>query len=294
MPWVGVRRWIGACLLLAIVTPTLGAFELRIEPQHAPLNDLFTVSEATFVEPWGAEDFSHEDNPVRIPEPLLFDLVRPLGARQGELEFNTLALFPWRRPRRDPDRDPFGSGPSTPDRAGIEWAPEVEYAPWDGFAIEFEFPFEDTHLESYKLGLQWTFGTAFDDHYIHGLQILVEPDIHWERWNSTFLYLGGVRFDETWSALFMAGIRLDLEGPSSRETFERLLNVTLFADVGERTTVGVETNYAARMNGSTEFIIVPQWHYEITNYIQIQAGVGFGFTEDDRESSVVLRGIWSK
>lgn len=32
-------------------------------------------------EPWGAEDTSTEDDKPRIPEPMVFDLMRPLGAR---------------------------------------------------------------------------------------------------------------------------------------------------------------------------------------------------------------------
>ena len=35
----------------------------------------------------------------------------------------------------------------------------------------------------------------------------------WKQWNSTLLYLGGIRFNETWSALMMFGGRMDLEGP---------------------------------------------------------------------------------
>lgn len=31
---------------------------------------------------------------VSVPEPLMFDLVRDLGARQGELEINALAEIP--------------------------------------------------------------------------------------------------------------------------------------------------------------------------------------------------------
>ncbi len=276
--------WIGLSCLLATA-----AFAAESTSFLSPL----FLTEGATREPWGAEDLSAEHHTVRVPEPLLFDLVRPLGARRGEVEINTLAMFPWRKTRPDPDRDPFGSGASTPDRAEIEWAPEVEYAFADNWAIEFEFPLEGSRLEAYKLGLQPTFGTSFNDHYIHGFQLLVMPDVDWERWSTTCLYLAGFRFDETWSALLMGGFRVDLEGDRTSESFERIFNASLFADISERSTVGVETNFAGQSNGDADFILVPQWHFEITDRLQIQSGLGFGFTADDRESSGILRVIFS-
>ncbi|QDU05490.1 hypothetical protein V6x_52270 [Gimesia chilikensis] len=236
----------------------------------------------------------NDDSRIEIPEPLLFDLVRPLGARKGEIEINTLSLFPWSKSNTNPeDSDPFGFGPTTPDRKGIEWAPELEYAIADNFAIEFEFPFENSTLEEYKLGLQWTIGTAFNNHYIHGFQMLVEPTVEWANWNTTLLYLGGIRFNDTWSALFMLGGRMDLEGSQNAQTFERILNVSIFANVAKSTELGVETNYASKLNGESSFIVVPQIHYEIMEGLQIQSGLGFGAFSGGQEQSFILRMIAS-
>ena len=189
---------------------------------------------------------------VHVPEPMLFDLVRPLGAVQGELEVNTLASFPMRRKNRvknvSRETDPFGTAPSSKDRKGIEWAPEIEYAIIDDFAIEFEFPFENSTLEVYKLGLQWTIGDAFDSRYIHGVQMLVEPNTDWDIWNSTLLYIGGTRWADTWSALFMIGGRMNLEGQERSESFERLLNISIFNDVLEGVSIGLETNFVLANN----------------------------------------------
>jgi hypothetical protein len=235
----------------------------------------------------------HDHQHVDVPEPLLFDLVRPLGARKGQLEFNTLAIFPWSASNSNPDDDPFGSSPTTFDKGGIEWAPEVEYAIADNFAIEFEFPFESSTLEEYKLGLQWTIGTAFDNHYIHGFQVLIQPTSEWENWNSTLLYLGGVRFDETWSALLMVGGRMDLEGPNNSGTFERLINASIFADINDSARMGLETNYASKVDGTAEFILVPQVHYQFTDNFQVQSGLGFGAFSEGSEQSFILRVIYS-
>ena len=48
---------------------------------------------------FGAEDKGAKDNVPSIPEPMVLDLVRGLGARQGEFEINCLAEFPLDRSR---------------------------------------------------------------------------------------------------------------------------------------------------------------------------------------------------
>lgn len=233
-----------------------------------------------------------EEDPVQIPEPLLFDMVRPLGARRGELEFNTLAIFPFRRTGRATRGDPFGPAPTSRDLGGIEWAPEVEYAPVDNFAIEFEYPFEDGTLQAYKLGMQWTLGTAFDNRFIHGFQVLTEPTPEFRNWNSALLYLAGIRFDETYSMMLMFGGRANLEGPGREETFEKLINASLFADITEDIVLGIETNYATRMDGTSQFIVLPQAHLELTRRIELQCGIGAGFSDELNEQSFIMRAIY--
>lgn len=88
--------------------------------------------------------FSQKEESLEIPEPLMFDLVRGLGAKQGGLEINTLVHFPL---------NDFNG-------RGVEWAPEIEYALFDGFAVEVEFPFENRDLEAFKLAVQWTIGAS--------------------------------------------------------------------------------------------------------------------------------------
>ena len=213
------------CSLLALVALTVFG---SLSEQHAAADDCFSSNPTLRVDalpgmvtrdPWlydflsdertGASCLTqatleytsiHDGPPVEVPEPLLFDLVHPLGVRKNSVEFNTLAIMPWSASNATPDDDPFGSGTSTFDKGGIEWAPEVEYAIADNLAVEFEFPFESSTLEEYKLGLQWTIGTAFDDRYIHGFQTLFQPTTEWREWNSTLLYLGGIEIDDTWSA----------------------------------------------------------------------------------------------
>jgi hypothetical protein len=143
-------------------------------------------------EPHGAEDYGAQFHTPIIPEPMVFDLVRPLGARRGELEVNVLSLFPFGSRRRE---------------RATRWAPEIEYALFDGFAVELEFPFEDEELEAYKLALQGTFGRSADERFIHGWQTILEPDTRFADWELTGLYLWGREWTRSWSSLGMIGGR---------------------------------------------------------------------------------------
>jgi len=278
---------------LGLRDPGTLLFDTSLAETHRSLS---SVSSEQFFDASGFSRASGRETsavqPVQIPEPMLFDMVRPLGPNRGDLEFNTLAIFPWRARTGRAGDDPFGPGPTTKDRGQIEWAPEVEIALSDRFAIEFELPFEGSVLEELKVGLQWTFGTAFNNRYIHGVQVLIEPTPQFDTWNSTLVYIGGIRFDETWSTLMMFGGRMDLEGPNNVDTFERLFNASLFADINEWLTLGVETNTAIRLDGTSNFILVPQTHIELTHCMELQSGVGLGAASDGYELSGIIRLIY--
>lgn len=255
----------------------------------------FRLSPRTSGDPFGADEFADASHFPRIPEPMVFDLVRPLGARQGELEINTLAIIPLTsyRSRRPPVTDPFGITPLSVDRTGIEWAPEIEYAVGDGLAFEFELPFEEGHLEAYKFAGQYTFGTAFNGQFIHGVQGIVQPTVNFSEWDLTLLYLVGVRFDETWSALAMLGGRTSAGTPQFDERTDTLCNLTLFADVAPHATVAVETNYARNLRGAATLLVMPQLHWEATDHFMLQLGVGAGFTMNEVIPALGLRAIYS-
>lgn len=219
---------------------------------------------------------SGEDRGPQIAEPMVFDLIRPLGAKAGEGEVNVLGLMPLRHQSRRANNlaDPLGLVRRSPDRQGLEWAPEIEYAVCDGVALEFEAPMENTHLEAYKAAGQITFGTELNHRFIHGAQVIVQYDRDPKLWTTTLLYLAGFRFDETWSVFGMFGSRAEVGGPIPNKTVEWLSNLSFFADVTDRTVGGVETNLSQAVGGNTELLVMPQLHYEINRYWMIQAGVG--------------------
>jgi hypothetical protein len=226
----------------------------------------------------GAEDFSAEDDRPRIPEPLVFDLVRPLGAKRGEMEINTLALIPLNRQVRTSGiPDPIGLevGP----RPHPEWAPEIEIAIADGVAVEFELPFEDMTLAAYKAAGQVTFGTAFQERFIHGAQGIILYDQTSSWWQATALYIVGVRIDERWSVLGMFGLRTELNNDDIGERTERLLNCSLFYDLNDHITLGIESNWAQSLSGKGAVLLMPQVHWEITDFWMLQMGAGFDFSQ---------------
>jgi len=232
-------------------------------------------------EPFGAEELRAHDDVPRIPEPMVFDLVRPLGAHRGEFEVNALLLAPLNRRigLANEISDSIGLTQQRGVRHHAEWAPEIEYAVRDGLAIEFELPFEETRLAAYKAAVQWTIGTAFNDKMIHGVQAIALYDTHSKHWSPTVSYVVGLRFDEVWSTLVMVGLRSEINGDDIAERTERLLNWSLFADVGSHSTVGLETNFAETLRGPSAWLIMPQWHWEIRDHWMLQTGVGARFTQ---------------
>lgn len=215
------------------------------------------------------------DSP-RIPKPMVFDLVRPIGARRGEAEINTLAILPLNRRLAD-----------------AEWAPEIEVAIADGVAVEFELPFDEWILAAYKMAGQLTFGTAFNDSFIHGAQGILLYDRETGNWSPTLLYLAGVQFDENWSALAMVGLRTEFESEDRGNRTEKLFNFSLFLHIGDYTTLGVETNTATSLLGNSEFRLIPQVHHELQDHITVQFGAGCLFTAEATIPELGTRLIYS-
>jgi len=225
---------------------------------------------------------SGEEPGPRIPEPMVFDLVRPLGGKRGEGEINALGLIPLRRKVRTVDEatDPLGLVRRSQDTQGLEWAPEIEYDVWDGLGIEFELPMENARVEAYKGAGQAFFGTALEHRFIHGAQVIVQYDSQPKLWTTTFLYLAGFRFNETWSVFGMFGPRTELGGRVSDRRTEWLSNVTLFADVTNRLVAGIETNFGQVIDGHASLLVMPQLHYEVSKRWMIQGGIGTRITKD--------------
>lgn len=193
-----------------------------------------------------------------IPEPMVFDMIRPLAAPRGELEANTLALFPLNARGED-----------------IDWAPEIEYAFANGWAVEFELPFENERLSAYKFALQGTFGTFAGNRGVHGVQTIVEIDRDTGRLDTSLLYIAGVRYSEKWSTLTMIGVNRpsDAPLPGERRGDALLVNHSIFNDVGKHIVLGVETNIRAGRSNA-KWLVMPQVHQRLSEKVMLQAGLG--------------------
>ena len=206
------------------------------------------------------------ENP-RIPEPMVFDLLRPLGARAGEREVNAIATRP------------FGGG-------STHWGPELEYAYADGQSFELELPFENERVTQYKFALQGTLGTSADGRWIHGWQYLGLYDRDSRTFQNALLYISGYRFDARWSMLSMAGLRqvgLREHGPTTL-----LLNHSVFYDVDPETVLGLEFNLRHSIAGDedTHALVIPQIHRRLSDTTSVQAGLGVEF-QRERDAGLV-------
>lgn len=192
------------------------------------------------------------DHP-HIPEPMVFDMVRPLGASRGELEINTLT------------QQNLSGG-----HRAVEWAPEIEMALGGGMAIEFELPLENRRITDYKMGLQGTFGTFNNGRGVHGVQYLGLYNRHSGRWENTALYLVGHRFGERFSTMSMIGVGdVTVKSPGDRAL---IFNHTTFFEASSSTVLGLEYNLRTGPDRTT--LLMPQIHQQLAPGVNVQAGLG--------------------
>lgn len=193
---------------------------------------------------------------LKIPEPMVFDLVRPLGAAKGELEVNS--LFRQRL---------------TGAHRSLLWAPEIEVTFAEGHAIEFELPAEGSSLESYKLALQSKLPARKSRFFTHGWQGIVEKGRHGVAWETSQLYLTGVRWHPRWSSMSLHGPRY-VRPRGARGEWQMLANNTLFYQAPRRPVVGFETNLRAARASGVAALLMPQVHFHLGQRVQLQVGLG--------------------
>lgn len=201
-----------------------------------------------------------------IPEPMTFDMVRPLGAKKGELEVNTLFLGRWR------------NGKFTNN-----WAPEIEYAFRDGMAVEFELPMQSLKTEAIKAAFQATLPSR-SDRFIHGFQFFNEYGLNNRHLGMTAIHIAGFRITEKLSIVSMNGAHN--ANLLKKPELAAITNHTLFYHVSDQLTLGVETNFFLRAKEST-FLFLPQLHLELNPRYSLQIGAGFQREPDNTYAPVV-------
>jgi len=203
-----------------------------------------------------------------IPEPMVFDLVRPLGAAKGEFEVNSFFTQPLRGDRT------------------LRWAPEIEYAFRQGTAVEFELPMAGTAIENYKVALQQKLPTDRTKPFIHGVQGIGEVARE-GGWQATGVHIAGVRIRPQWSTLSMAGFQHQ-RGEQVRRTLP-VFNQSLFHERWDRVVLGMELNWKGRHIESRQWLWMPQVHLKVYERLNLQFGAGYSARPGTRTPVVSWR-----
>lgn len=203
-----------------------------------------------------------------IPEPMVFDLVRPLGVTKGELEMNSLMRYS--------------------HHGHFEWSPEIEYALFDGFALELEMPFENLQLQEYKIAAQGTFGVFDNQHFIHGWQAIGYYDRHSHEYTGDLLYLNGYSTHNNWSFFNMFGIRIGQHENGIIPT--GLLNNSMFYAFSERFTAGIELNNEFNHAKRWNYLVTPQLHIDMSQNVSLQLGAGYSTLNEKHKKEWI--GLW--
>ncbi len=213
-------------------------------------------------------DAAHSDRLMRIPEPMVYDLVRPLGVKKGDMEINALVDI----------------NQQTNDAS---WAPEVEYGLADDLAVELELPFENASHERYKVAIQKTLGVYNHLGMANGWQAFLDLNKHTRTLSGDVTYIHAIKWADRWSSLSMLGLRVN--GINRSADVEYLLNNTVFYDVSPRLTLGLELNQEVSTGGSWRYRMTPQLHYDINQQYTVQAG----FTRSTLNAGSKAEKLWS-
>lgn len=203
-----------------------------------------------------------DDTPAHpsLPEPLLFDLVRGLGAHRGELEANTLVTV--------------GHGP-------VHYAPEVEWVFANGHAVELELPMHGTTLDAVKVALQGTLHRRADGRFVHGWQIFSEVGMHARDRGGVATWIGSGTIGTRGSYVVMvgAGAEVRAQGPALGTV---LVNASFFRALDTHTRVGVETVTRSDVIGRRQLfaLVLPQVHIDVTPHVRLQGGLGAAVDRD--------------
>jgi hypothetical protein len=245
-------------------------------------------------------EIEHRREPDKVlhAEPLYIDLIRDLGARRGEAEWNAAIEL----------ADQF-----TADRYSA--LIEYEWAPIDRLGLEIELPFtlypqartlaadleSGFRVESLKLAAQWTFlvdqsrALSMALGYINELEFGSLRSMQRDR-----IVRGNVfnpfvvvakRWGEYFHSLLYAGPRINYHFASQHATSEMHANLSFhYMITGTRNFVGLETN--ARFGEYRQVVFRPQMRVGLAENVLVGIGVGIPVDRGQERLSMFLRLIW--
>jgi hypothetical protein len=240
-----------------------------------------------------------KDLPAKIlhAEPLFIDLIRDLGARRGEREWNVgLGLT---------DNKNFDS---------YEFLVEYEWAPIDRLGLEIELPFTfyypieenadvpGSRLNSLKLATQWSFlvherwKTTLALGYLHEFEFI--PFNHYGRHNFfegnvyNPFFIVAKRWGNNFHTLIYTGPQVfhNFETGVLRTNFQVNTNFHYMIP-GTRNFIGVELNKDL-MPGDFDMVIRPQMRVGLTDNLLVGIVAGIPFKRENQRFSTFFRLIY--
>lgn len=264
---------------------------------HAQQTDTATAAERDSIYIHEVQETSEPDK-VLHAEPLYIDLIRDLGARKGEAEWNVAFDLT--------DRLTF-------DRYGI--LVEYEWAPVDRLGLEIEIPVtlysrlpngRDTQrpsnrIESIKTAMQWTFlvrqrealSAAFG--YINELEFSDLNDI-----TRGPIFSGNVvnpflivakRWTDNVHSLLYTGPRTTIHFDDGSISTTYQVNLSgHYMIMGTRNFVGLEVNAVYGQQWTA--VMRPQMRLGVTHDVLLGIGMGIPIRRDQERLGMFMRLIW--
>lgn len=244
-----------------------------------------------------AQELTKQPPKIEHAEPLYIDLIRDLGARKGEKEWN------------------IGFGlTDNKEYDSYQALIEYEFAPIDRLGVEFEVPFTyytksngekgapSSRIESFKSGIQWTF--LVSEKYRSSLalgyinEIILadinnygkEPFIAGNLFNP-FLVVAK-RFGSNFHSLIYTGPRLEKMFHESIWNSSYEVNTSFhFMVPRTRNFVGLEVNKEFTENDFS-MIARPQLRVSIADNLLIGIVTGIPILSEEQKMSSFMRLIW--
>jgi len=245
------------------------------------------------------EDVPNLKSKVLHAEPLYIDLIRDLGARKGEKEWNV--------------------GMGMKDKNGFdkyEALVEYEWAPIDRLGFEIEMPFTiysmrgelrpdlprpSNRMESLKLASQWTFlvseksKTSLALGYIHEFEFY---DLNKLSFNKMFkgnifnpFFVAAKRWGSNYHTLIYTGPRVEKEFNQNSILHYEIHSNFHYMITGTRNFVGLEINKEFH-RGQMEAVLRPQMRVGLAENLMVGFVTGIPVSGPERNLSAFMRIIY--
>ncbi len=240
------------------------------------------------------------ESPAKVlhAEPLYVDLIRDLGARKGEHEWNVgLGMT---------DNLDFDS---------YDFLVEYEFAPINRLGVEFELPFTffsgrkgvpsdsvpSSTLNALQVATQWTFlvneriSTSLALGYLHEFEMTAFDDFGNPLFKGNVFnpfFVAAKRWGRVFHTLIYTGPAIEKQFNSDEWEVEYEINTNLHYMIpGTTNFIGIEFNKSIE-DGDFDMTMRPQMRVEISHDLMIGIVAGIPVARENERLSTFLRLIW--